>query len=1585
MSHLENHTIKGYALKVRMAETADRPKWLSELENRKRKTRLAHEAGAGAPCMVCSSACPGLDLHFWRKICKNCKCNRDDHDVDDDEFPQFDLLFGQSGKFKKKPILLRVNDENHVEDAFEWIPPETTKELAVDYMKALPIEKLPIKGSSGAALRRQLLQRQLPLHDIDHKACDGLTDQEKKQFEMYVENIKKCVGQGKVTKILSARPFDRSLMTPANATDMQRFSPQHKPYTPIQLRTPSSFTPKSQYKKHSCESQNKQDPISDEQTKGNHKTSKTTCCPEKYETLDILGNNMITKSEPMNTLHPNFSSQHKFLSPNKCNHHDESRDAPNTSTCQKCPNCNASTTFDALSKTLPSASGLQGSMDTIKDPVLSLAHSQKIDSKNPSILESMQADELLSSNPLQPTDIIGSTLDKKRLMFIREKLMDKYAIHGTVKTDPKDKAEIGQVGSKSVNAGKEVEVPLSQHFQSTSINAPMFNSGNDEGRMSHLANNIPTIIQDPGTVTKQISSSLQPTLSTNTNSLQPELNSSRIQPTVLHSEDLQNQVFPHKAVGTSNQLMQHVPNVEQIKGAMEDLMIESTKPENCHKCQEEIRIGDVAVVTEKAKNTFWHPGCFTCTVCNELLVDLIYFHYKNKLYCGRDLAKLLGIPRCFACDELIFVREYTVAEGHNYHVKHFCCWDCDVPLAGQQYITENDRPLCLLCYQKSYAKTCLACDKVIAADQQENLGKRPREDLLEDEQVILPNKKQRLSSDEQLADPIKGENNVASEVNGNMKNLENQSTEDKGDGEDKSFVESGDSKSNGIDNEEFLAEENTETISNTNEITLQKMNDDEYKDSGVSEELATNADTASTTDDDQNDKTSKENSIKKITHKSENKDPEVVDGLELSVECASDKEQSSSSDEEKDVKARPKTIIVKAEPNDSELDVSSSEVEKSDSQHATEVVEAKQNIKKIKRKGPRTSFSKVKSSGSDDSEDNVSDEDYSPRSKKKLKKSPASKKTAKSSPDTKRGRGRGVKGGTQKANEKKKPEKKVTERKMEQNDTESADDTLNSKKVEQESHSDSLMSNSDRENEDNDDTAKGTKRKRRDVKPDDDKRIQSLKKYIRAAGINIKSYNDVWSGCKTNAARVRCLRELLEKHGITGRPTLEKCKKVKKHNERLKDVSELDTSNIISEGRVTRARRDKDANQNNPDSRNEKSTLYRQIYSRITACGPITVADYMKEILTHPTAGYYMSKDVFGHQGDFTTSPEITQLFGEMIAVWMVNEWRKIAPDPVQIIELGPGRGTLMKDILRVLKKLRILNEISVHLVEISPILSKIQAQTLCPSSEECDLKASEGQNNSVTHYRMGVTDDGVKIYWYYSVQDVPKSFSIFLAHEFLDALPIHKFQKTNEGWREVLVDINPETNQELFRFVLSRTNTPACQIYVPKDECRDHIEISPSSMVTVDYITQFLWENGGFALFIDYGHNGEKMDTFRAFCRHKLHDPLLNPGSADLTADVDFSLIKKIAEKDDRMVTFGPITQRDFLKNLGIDVRLQRLLKSASDEQKHHIEHGYHMITDVDKMGQRFKVLSIFPFVLKDHLQKWPVAGYPLEKKSVM
>lgn len=266
--------------------------------------------------------------------------------------------------------------------------------------------------------------------------------------------------------------------------------------------------------------------------------------------------------------------------------------------------------------------------------------------------------------------------------------------------------------------------------------------------------------------------------------------------------------------------------------------------------------------------------------------------------------------------------------------------------------------------------------------------------------------------------------------------------------------------------------------------------------------------------------------------------------------------------------------------------------------------------------------------------------------------------------------------------------------------------------------------------------------------------------------------------------------------------------------------------------------------------------------------------------------------------------------------------------------------------------------------------------------------------------YRIGETLSGSKVYWYQRIEDVPKEFSIILAHEFFDALPIHKLQKEGNIWKEILVDIDP-TDQNKFRFVSSRNETPISKLYsaLQMDDNRKHVEISPETDIILKHIVKRLEEFGGFGLIMDYGHLGEKEDTFRvsylnlfrthkipitfysielqAFKQHKLHDPLIDPGTADLTADVNFHEMKKLLEEDNRLVTFGPVEQGTFLTKMGGKERLDVLLSSCEESQKESLISGYDMITNPQKMGSRFKFLSLFPYVLKDHLTKFPVNGF--------
>lgn len=334
-----------------------------------------------------------------------------------------------------------------------------------------------------------------------------------------------------------------------------------------------------------------------------------------------------------------------------------------------------------------------------------------------------------------------------------------------------------------------------------------------------------------------------------------------------------------------------------------------------------------------------------------------------------------------------------------------------------------------------------------------------------------------------------------------------------------------------------------------------------------------------------------------------------------------------------------------------------------------------------------------------------------------------------------------------------------------------------------------------------------------------------------------------------------------------------------------------------------------------------------------------------------------MHQDMLGEKGDFITSPEISQIFGELLGVWFVSEWIASGKSPAfQLVELGPGRGTLTADILRVFSQLGSVLKtcaISIHLVEVSQKLSEIQALTLAEEKVPLERDAES------LVYMKGVTKSGIPVSWYRDLKDVPEGYSLYLAHEFFDVLPVHKFQKTPRGWREVFVDVDPQASDKL-RFVLAPCATPA-EAFIQRDERREHVEVCPDAGVIIQELSQRIASTGGAALIADYGHDGTKTDTLRGFYGHQLHDVLIAPGTADLTADVDFSYLRRMAQG--KVASLGPVEQRTFLKNMGIDVRLKVLLDKAGEPSaKQQLLGGYDMLMNPQKMGERFHFFALLP-----------------------
>ncbi|XP_020597293.1 protein arginine methyltransferase NDUFAF7, mitochondrial isoform X2 [Phalaenopsis equestris] len=344
--------------------------------------------------------------------------------------------------------------------------------------------------------------------------------------------------------------------------------------------------------------------------------------------------------------------------------------------------------------------------------------------------------------------------------------------------------------------------------------------------------------------------------------------------------------------------------------------------------------------------------------------------------------------------------------------------------------------------------------------------------------------------------------------------------------------------------------------------------------------------------------------------------------------------------------------------------------------------------------------------------------------------------------------------------------------------------------------------------------------------------------------------------------------------------------------------------------------------------------------------GPISIAEYMEEVLTNPNCGFYINKDVFGAGGDFVTSPEVSQMFGEMVGVWTVCLWEQLGrPAKVNLVELGPGRGTLMADLLRGSSKfVDFSKSLDIHLVECSPTLQKLQYNTL-----KCIDEAISGDN---TAKRITTTLTGAPILWHADLEEVPSGLpTIIIAHEFYDALPIHQFQRTSSGWTEKVVDLSDDSCS--FRFVLSPQPTPASLLFLRK-RCQwadkeeiaklEQIEVCPKAIEVTQQIAKRISADGGGALIIDYGKNEIISDSLQAIRKHKFVNILDDPGSADLSAYVDFTAIRRSAEEASAEIisVYGPITQSQLLGSLGINFRVEALLQNCTEEQAEPLRAGY-------------------------------------------
>ncbi|KAJ1965934.1 hypothetical protein IWQ62_002541 [Dispira parvispora] len=390
------------------------------------------------------------------------------------------------------------------------------------------------------------------------------------------------------------------------------------------------------------------------------------------------------------------------------------------------------------------------------------------------------------------------------------------------------------------------------------------------------------------------------------------------------------------------------------------------------------------------------------------------------------------------------------------------------------------------------------------------------------------------------------------------------------------------------------------------------------------------------------------------------------------------------------------------------------------------------------------------------------------------------------------------------------------------------------------------------------------------------------------------------------------------------------------------------------------------------------SPVGKMLVSSIKATGPISVAQYMRQALQHPIGGYYkVHGDVLGTQGDFITSPEISQMFGELLGVWFVANWRlRPRTVPIRIIELGPGRGTLMKDMLRAMRRFGdFYRHIQgIHLVESSNHLFQRQKDSLGVADCTADSlhSASSSPQAATTNSKgvSGTTESGISVEWYPTLQNInldDTAFNVVVAHEFFDALPVYKFQRIAQGWREILVDIDDsKSSPHHFRFVLGTTPSLASQTLLKSSHISsaqfqpgDCIEIAPDSWDVARGIAELVGNQQGCAAVIDYGANHVFAESLRAIRKHKFVHPLSQPGLVDLTADVDFSLLKHAV--GELANCYGPIQQNEFLGRMGIETRLSTLLKNiTSAKEQEELILGYNRLVDPSFMGKVYKVMAI-------------------------
>ncbi len=350
------------------------------------------------------------------------------------------------------------------------------------------------------------------------------------------------------------------------------------------------------------------------------------------------------------------------------------------------------------------------------------------------------------------------------------------------------------------------------------------------------------------------------------------------------------------------------------------------------------------------------------------------------------------------------------------------------------------------------------------------------------------------------------------------------------------------------------------------------------------------------------------------------------------------------------------------------------------------------------------------------------------------------------------------------------------------------------------------------------------------------------------------------------------------------------------------------------------------------------TALGEKIKAIIQANGPISVTDYFSLCLADPEHGYYRVREPFGRSGDFVTAPEVSQLFGEMIGVFIVHAWQQHGtPAGVRLVEIGPGRGTMMSDMLRVIARLAppLFENMSVHLVETSERLRDVQSQTL------------EGHDGKIT--------------WHNDFDEVPDGFTLIAANELFDAIPIRQFVKTPTGFRERMVGLDAE-GELTFAAGVAGIDPALLPDGAQTMPAGTLFEFSPARQSVMIAICERLKAFGGTALAIDYGHLVSGFgDTLQAVRMHEFDPPLANPGEADLTSHVDFEHLARTAVAAGLHLN-GALHQGDLLVGLGILDRASALGRDREPRTQQIIQSAVDRLagSGEGRMGELFKAMAV-------------------------